>query len=647
MQPLATALLPSMAGQTNTWPIVRRRLFGTGFKMLALAVVIALAGALVGQVTVSAEPAEPGGPNGPVQVIEGPVMITDTIPLEPEDPCSVSGLIGANVTWSPATCNPYIMTGSILVLSSATLTIAPGTRVEVTSLKGLTVQGTLVARGVDGTPIVFTSNAASPGKGDWGYIHFADSSTDATVDANGNYVSGSILQYATVEYAGGASINDNGAVRIEASSPYIDHNTIRLNKTDGIHAWSNGAPYLFNNQVLNNGIPGSTSANGIYVDSTGTTTIKANTVQGNTSTGIAMNYGTPALRDNTVTSNGYYGILVSNAVATISNNTVNNNSQGGISFSGSAFTIDNNHVNSNSGTGIYVYGTGNISANTVTNNTGGGISHNGTGDVVANTVTGNTSTHGAGVYFASTGNILNNSITNNTAGSYGGGIWAIYNGGGQISNNTIANNSAGNRGGGIYVYSSVAILNNAIIGNSAPAGGAIYSIYNPSFGCSGAITGNDINNNQAAQNHNGGGIYLENGCRPNINDNDIYGNSAGSPSLLNDIFNGNQVGFDLNAQNNYWGTTDSNVIEEHVWHFIDDSSLSIVNYYPFRAEPVTTPDFDLDDNGVVDVLDVVVIAGEWGATDASALLLYDFNHNSIVDIGDIMLVAGHFGPVAQ
>ncbi|MBK9095143.1 MAG: hypothetical protein IPM84_20770 [Anaerolineae bacterium] len=89
------------------------------------------------------------------------------------------------------------------------------------------------------------------------------------------------------------------------------------------------------------------------------------------------------------------------------------------------------------------------------------------------------------------------------------------------------------------------------------------------------------------------------------------------------------------------------MIEEHVWHFFDDSSFSIVNYYPFRAEPVTTPDFDLDGNGVVDVLDVVVIAGEWGATDATALLLYDFNHNSIVDIGDIMLVVGHFGPVAQ
>ncbi|MBK9095141.1 MAG: right-handed parallel beta-helix repeat-containing protein [Anaerolineae bacterium] len=445
MQPLATVLSSGMAGQANTWPIVRKRLFGTWFNILALAVVIALAGALAGPVTVSAEPAEPGDPNGPVQVIEGPVMITDTMPLEPEDPCSVSGFIGANVTWSPATCNPYIMTGSVIVMSSATLTIAPGTRVEVTSLKALTVQGTLVARGVDGNPIVFTSNAASPGKGDWGYIHFADSSTDATVDANGNYVSGSILQYATVEYAGGASINDNGAVRIEASSPYIDHNTIRLSRTDGIHAWSNGIPYLFNNQVLNNGIPGSTSAKGIYVDSTGATTIKANTVQGNTYTGIDALYGTPALHDNIVTSNGYRGISVSGAVSTISNNTVNNNSQGGISFSGSAFTIDNNHVNGNSGPGIYAFGTGNISANTVTNNTDCGIYRGGsTGDVVGNTVTGNsTPYYGAGIHFDSNGDIRDNSITNNTAGLYGGGIWAtLNNSGGQISNNTIANNSA-------------------------------------------------------------------------------------------------------------------------------------------------------------------------------------------------------------
>jgi hypothetical protein len=41
------------------------------------------------------------------------------------------------------------------------------------------------------------------------------------------------------------------------------------------------------------------------------------------------------------------------------------------------------------------------------------------------------------------------------------------------------------------------------------------------------------------------------------------------------------VNNDVDATDNYWGTTDSNTIEEHVWHFIDDSSLSIVNYVPF------------------------------------------------------------------
>ena len=168
----------------------------------------------------------------------------------------MTGFIASNTTWSPATCDPYTVTGSVIVQSGATLTIEAGTTIKFNSLKALTVQGTLIARGTDASPITFTSNVGTS-KGDWSYIHFADSSTDATFDDNGNYTGGSILQYAVVEYAGGASISENGAVRVEASSPYLDHNVIRNNKTDGVHVWSNGMPRLTANDVSDNGIAGS------------------------------------------------------------------------------------------------------------------------------------------------------------------------------------------------------------------------------------------------------------------------------------------------------------------------------------------------------------------------------------------------------
>ncbi|MDP2936785.1 MAG: hypothetical protein Q8O86_09880, partial [Dehalococcoidia bacterium] len=167
--------------------------------------------------------------------------------------CSVSGVISTDTTWSPTTCDPYIVTASVVVPSGVTLTIEAGTTVKFDSLKGLLVQGTLVARGTASNAITFTSNQATPAKGDWGNIHFMDSSTDATFDGSGNYAGGSIVQYAIIEYAGYVGVGTAiGALTIEASSPYIDHNTIRNNRASGIYASASGALRVTNNTITGN-----------------------------------------------------------------------------------------------------------------------------------------------------------------------------------------------------------------------------------------------------------------------------------------------------------------------------------------------------------------------------------------------------------
>lgn len=153
-------------------------------------------------------------------------------------PCLVSGVISTDTAWGPAGCDPYIVTASIVVPTGVTLTVEPGTTVKFESLKGLMVQGMLVARGTEQHPITFTSNKVSPGRGDWGSIHFTDSSTDAAFDGSGNYVSGSIIQYAVIEWAGSSGVD--GAVNIRSSSPWIDHNTIRNNWASGVYAWGAG-----------------------------------------------------------------------------------------------------------------------------------------------------------------------------------------------------------------------------------------------------------------------------------------------------------------------------------------------------------------------------------------------------------------------
>jgi hypothetical protein len=91
----------------------------------------------------------------------------------------------------------------------------------------LQIDGELVARGADDNRVTFTSNTGQT-PGTWGYILFSDSSVDAIYDVWGNYLSGSILQYVVIEYAGGASISDNAALRVDASLPFIDRNTLVL-----------------------------------------------------------------------------------------------------------------------------------------------------------------------------------------------------------------------------------------------------------------------------------------------------------------------------------------------------------------------------------------------------------------------------------
>jgi parallel beta-helix repeat protein len=523
------------------------------------------------------------------------------------DACTVTGFIAVDTVWSPTTCDPYTATGSVIVQSGVTLTIEAGTTIKFNSLKALTVQGTLIARGTAGSPITFTSNIGTA-KGDWGYIHFADSSADATFDGNGAYTGGSILQYATVEYGGGASVSENGAVRIEASSPYLDHNTIRNNKTDGVHVWSSGAPRLTDNIVSDNGIAGSTNAYGIYVNSTGSLLVRGNTASNNTQDGIYLYYcDTSTVTDNTASTNPRYGIRVSSTGdLTVTGNVVSNNGSYGLyvytSNSGRTATVTGNAANGNGYSGIYVqtYGASTISGNSAENNTASGSNGGGmqisasssyTTTVSSNTLVGNTGYYGGGLYVAGKTAVTGNTITGNTASyygnGYGGGLYTT--GTAVISDNTITGNTAGGTngyGGGIYAESlTTTISDNTITANTARHCGGIYMYYS-----GGSIIGNTITGNTATEANYGGGVCLASSL-PRINDNDLYGNLTGNPAINpNDLWNGNSSSSaDLNAENNYWGTTDAGLIEEQVWHFIDDSSLGLVDYFPYRSAPVSGP----------------------------------------------------------
>jgi len=193
----------------------------------------------------------------------------------------VSGNITEDTTWT-VSGSPYIVTADITVASSdynstiATLTIEPGVEVRFNQGTGIFVSrsdyggryfGALDARGTNEQPIVFTSNAGSPSRGDWKGIYFRKDTRDwltflehCLVEYGGWYYSSNIyckssaptIVNCTVRYSSGCGIY------LETSDPVIGGdgagNTIVHNAAYGIYAAETGYyPHISHNTISHNG----------------------------------------------------------------------------------------------------------------------------------------------------------------------------------------------------------------------------------------------------------------------------------------------------------------------------------------------------------------------------------------------------------
>ena len=336
----------------------------------------------------------------------------------------ITGDIYEDTVWDTAG-SPYIITNTIRIFHPATLTIKPGVIVKFDSDCSIQVEGGFAARGTGAENIYFIQNKENVR---WGTIKFKDSSVDAVYDDKGNYISGSIIEYARIEGAGSSGIY------CWKSSPAIYNNTIINNLScqfggGGIYCTENSNPNIYNNSIIAN--KSDTKGGGIYCDWDSSPVIYNNIIM-----------------DNETNDYGYGGgIFCIDYFGKISKNKIINNK-----------SLD--------GGGIYCYNSSPIiSYNTITNNLG---------------------SYGGGIFcFQSSTLIYNNIIRNNSAnyyygfyyeyGGYGGGICCGHDYNEIICNNIITNNSADDSGGGIYTYySSSDICYNNVSDNEN------YNIYNKS-----------------------------------------------------------------------------------------------------------------------------------------------------------------------
>jgi len=256
-------------------------------------------------------------------------------------PLTYSGTLPYSQTWS----GTHTLTGDITVPSGITLTIAPGTYVNIPAGKKITVEGILIAQGTESEPITFQKSSSSS----WYSLKFEDSSIDSDC----------ILDHCIIKNASYAIFCNNASPTItnctigwsivgiygyySSTTQHIENNEIKYNTGYGILLSHPYAPIIFDNDIHNYG----TNIRCVYGGYA--TTIRGNKIHesGSSCDGIFFSQSTPIVIENMIYDNGRYGVACSNNSApeflhediSDENNVIAYNSSYGVWTDGSSLPV--------------------------------------------------------------------------------------------------------------------------------------------------------------------------------------------------------------------------------------------------------------------------------------------------------------------
>jgi predicted outer membrane repeat protein len=461
----------------------------------------------------------------------------------------------------------YHVIDTISVNPADSLILMPATTFLFDGPFPFEIRGILVAGGIEGDSVVFTTDTvANPAR--WRGLRFSDSTSSA-----------SSLAYCIIEngHATGSSpYNCGGGVSLAISSPEFHHCSIRLNAADslggGVYCRTASSPSFANCKIIGNtvGMEGFYEGGGcgVYCDSS------------------ALSFSDCEISENWSgdISRGYPGggVYCAQSVVAFEHCTISGNSSGGIAGApgGGVYSLNSsliltectisNNISSTSGGGLALYtsssefincdiernssatdmgdarGAGaafsqstalfsncTFDSNSVYGSGGALSCESGSLEIEACAFNGNVAAlSGGGMFCQAASPVFSGCSFMNNRAFYGGGVYCMGNSSPTFSNCSIsANSTDGGHGGGfVFVGSTSATLTNCLINDNLgySGGGGVY--------CNGAspiFTNCSINGNIAEpgpwSSGVGGGVYCYGSTTlPTFTNCSIGGNSADS-----------------------------------------------------------------------------------------------------------------------